>query len=135
MLCNIINLEAKQASNGNYYVNVVAQAENDPFAEELKYRMWCSEALATKLAANPPATIELRKARVEVLPFNRVDEEGVVSEKVYTHLSVVVRQLKDKDVDDATTMADKLRRQMIKDGLICDVTVDDFDGAAGDLPE
>lgn len=135
MLCSIIELVAKEAKNGNWYVNVLAQAQDDPFAEELKYRMWCSEALAAKLAATPPATIELRKVRIEVEPFRRIDKDGVVSEKVYTHLSVVVRQLKDKDVDDAEAMADKLRKQMIHDGLICDVSVDAFDGAVGDLPE
>ena len=48
MKCAIMSLEAKQAENGNWYVNILAQPEGDPFAEELKYRMWCSETLANK---------------------------------------------------------------------------------------
>ena len=74
MKCAIMSLEAKQAENGNWYVNILAQPEGDPFAEELKYRMWCSETLANKLAANAPETIELQKVRVEVTPYQKVSQ-------------------------------------------------------------
>lgn len=135
MVCNIISLEAKVASNDNHYVDVVAQAAGDPFAEELKYRMWCSEALASKLQATPPATIELRKAAIKVEPFQRVGEDGVVNEHVFNSLSVVVRQFKDQDMDDATVLVSKLRKRLLADGLITDVVEDAFDGATGELPE
>ena len=135
MLCNVINLEAKQASNENWYVNIVAQPADDAWAEELKYRMWCSEALAERLTGNKPATIELRKVSVEVAPFQRVDEYGAISDKVFDSLTVVVRQHKGEDVDDATRMANKLRLQLLDDGKIADVEVDSFAGAVGDLPD
>lgn len=135
MICSIISLVAKVATNGNHYVDVVAQAAGDPFAEELKYRMWCSEALASKLQATPPATIELRKAAIKVAPFQRVEEGGAINEHVFNSLSVVVRQFKNEDMDDAEVMANKLRRRLLADGMICDIQVDSFGGATGDLPE
>lgn len=135
MLCNVISLEAKQAQNENWYVNIVAQPADDAWAEELKYRMWCSEPLAERLTANKPATIELRKASVKVAPFQRVDECGVISDKMFESLTVVVRQHKGEDVDDAVLMANKLRLQLLNDGKIADVGVDSFAGAVGMLPE
>lgn len=135
MECTIVSLEAKQATNGNWYVNIIAQPANDPFAEELKYRMWCSEQLAAKLANKTPETIELEKVRVEVEPFQRVNEDSVVSPKVCTTLTVVCRQFKGERVDDAVAMANKLRRQLLEDGKLVNVAVDDFDGATGDIPE
>jgi hypothetical protein len=134
MKCAIMSLEAKQAENGNWYVNILAQPEGDPFAEELKYRMWCSETLANKLAANAPETIELQKVRVEVTPYQKVSEDGSISENVFTSLSVVCRQFKGEYVDEPQAMADKLRRNLLRDGLIVDVDVDPYEGATGDLP-
>lgn len=135
MKCAIMELEAKQASNGNWYVNITAQPENDPFAEELHYRMWCSEALAEKLTAKRPASIELRRVSVKVDQFQRVDEDGTIKPQVFNNLSVVVRQFQNADVDDPTVMAEKLRSSLLKDGKICDIQTDDFDGATGDIPE
>jgi hypothetical protein len=135
MLCNVISLEAKQASNENWYVNIVAQPTDDAWAEELKYRMWCSKELAERLTANKPATIELRKVSVKVSPFQRVDDDGTINDKVFDSLTVVVRQHKGEDVDDAAKMANKLRLQLLNDGKIADVEVDSFAGAVGDLPE
>ena len=74
MKCAIMELEAKQASNGNWYVNITAQPENDPFAEELHYRMWCSEALAEKLTANRPASIEATSVQQLVCSGTSVPE-------------------------------------------------------------
>lgn len=135
MLCNVISLEAKQASNENWYVNIVAQPADDAWAEELKYRMWCSEALAERLTGSKPATIELHKVSVKVAPFQRVDDEGTINDKVFDSLTVVVRQHKGEDVDDATKMANKLRNQLLSDGKVVNVEVDAFEGAVGDLPE
>lgn len=135
MLCNVISLEAKQASNENWYVNIVAQPADDAWAEELKYRMWCSEALAEKLTGNKPATIELHKVSVKVEPFQRVDDDGTINDKVFDSLTVVVRQHKGEDVDDATKMANKLRNQLLNDGKVVAVEADAFEGAVGDLPE
>lgn len=135
MLCNVISLEAKQAQNENWYVNIVAQPADDAWAEELKYRMWCSEALAEKLTGNKPATIELHKVSVKVAPFQRVDDEGTINDKVFDSLTVVVRQHKGEDVDDAVKMANKLRNQLLNDGKVVNVEVDAFEGAVGDLPE
>lgn len=135
MKCAIMELEAKQASNGNWYVNITAQPENDPFAEELHYCMWCSEALAEKLTANRPASIELRRVSVKVEQFQRVDDDGTIKPQVFNNLSVVVRQFQNADVDDPTVMAEKLRSSLLKDGKICYVQTDDFDGATGDIPE
>lgn len=143
MKCTIMSLEAKRAENGNWYVNILAQPEGDPFAEELKYRMWCSETLANKLAATAsiaallssvPETIELQKVRVEVTPYQKVSEDGSISENVFTSLSVVCRQFKGEYVDEPQAMADKLRRNLLRDGLIVDVDVDPYEGATGDLP-
>lgn len=136
MKCTIVSLEAKQAENGNWYVNILAQPEGDPFAEELKYRMWCSETLANKLAANAPETIELNRVHVEVTPYQRVSDDGAISENVFTSLSVVCRQFKGEYVDEPQAMADKLRRNLLRDGLIVDVDVDvdPYEGATGDLP-
>lgn len=128
-----MSLEAKQATNGNWYVNIVAQPQGDPFAEELKYRMWCSETLAKRLEDNVPETIELEKVRVEVTPFKRVDDEGVVGEKVCTTLTVVCRQFNGERVDDAEAMASKLRKQLLADGKLVDVEVDAFEGCVGDV--
>ena len=95
MKCAIMELEAKQASNGNWYVNITAQPENDPFAEELHYRMWCSEALAEKLTANRPASIELRRVSVKVEQFQRVDDDGTIKPHLlilsysYTPISIL----------------------------------------------
>ena len=36
MKCAIMSLEAKQAENGNWYVNILAQPEGDPFAEGME---------------------------------------------------------------------------------------------------
>lgn len=131
-----MSLEAKQATNGNWYVNILAQPQGDPFAEELKYRMWCSETLAKRLEDNVPETIELEKVRVEVTPFKRVDDEGVVGETVCTTLTVVCRQFNGERVDDAEAMASKLRKQLLADGKLVDVEVDAFEGCVGDvLPE
>lgn len=135
MLCNVISLEAKQAQNENWYVNIVAQPADDAWAEELKYRMWCSEALAEKLTSNKPATIELRKVSVKVAPFQRVDDDGTINDKVFDSLTVVVRQHKGEDVDDATKMANKFRNQLLNDGKVVAVEADAFEGAVGDLPE
>ena len=115
-------------------MNILAQPEGDPFAEELKYRMWCSETLANKLAANAPETIELQKVRVEVTPYQKVSDDGSISENVLTSLSVVCRQFKGEYVDEPQEMADKLRRNLLRDGLIVDVDVDPYEGATGDLP-
>lgn len=135
MLCNVISLEAKQAQNENWYVNIVAQPADDAWAEELKYRMWCSEALAEKLTSNKPATIELHKVSVKVEPFQRVDDDGTINDKVFDSLTVVVRQHKGEDVDDAVKMANKLRNQLLNDGKVVAVEADAFEGAVGDLPE
>ena len=136
MKCTIMSLEAKQATNGNWYVNIVAQPHGDPFAEELKYRIWCSETLAKRLEDNVPETIELERVRVEVTPFKRVDDEGVVGETVCTTLTVVCRQFNGERVDDAEAMASKLRKQLLADGKLVDVEVDAFEGCVGDvLPE
>lgn len=135
MLCNVISLEAKQASNENWYVNIVAQPADDAWAEELKYRMWCSEALAERLTANKPATIELRKASVNVAPFQRVNDDGIINDKIFDCLTVVVRQHKGEDVDDAIKMANKLRNQLLNDGKVVAVEADAFEDAVGDLPE
>lgn len=135
MLCNVISLEAKQAQNENWYVNIVAQPADDAWAEELKYRMWCSEALAEKLTGNKPATIELHKVSVKVEPFQRVDDDGTINDKVFDSLTVVVRQHKGEDVDDAVKMANKLRNQLLNDGKVVAVEADAFEGAVGDLPE
>lgn len=135
MLCNVISLEAKQAQNGNWYVNIVAQPADDAWAEELKYRMWCSEALAEKLTGNKPATIELHKVSVKVEPFQRVDDDGTINDKVFDSLTVVVRQHKGEDVDDAVKMANKLRNQLLNDGKVVAVEADAFEGAVGDLPD
>lgn len=134
MKCAIMSLEAKQAENGNWYVNILAQPEGDPFAEELKYRMWCSETLANKLAANTPETIELQKVRVDVAPYQNVSDDGSISENVFTSLSVVCRQFKGEYVDEPQAMADKLRRNLLRDGLIVEVDVDPYEGSTGDLP-
>lgn len=134
MKCTITSLEVKQAENGNWYVSILAQPEGDPFAEELKYRMWCSEALANKLAANAPETIELQKVRVEVTPYQNVSGDGFISKNVYTSLSVVCRQFKGEYVDEPRVMADKLRKNLLRDGLIVEVDVDPYEGATGDLP-
>ena len=134
MKCAIMSLEAKQAENGNWYVNILAQPEGDPFAEELKYRMWCSETLANKLAASVPETIELQKVRVDVAPYQKVSDDGDISENVFTSLSVVCRQFKGEYVDEPQAMADKLRRNLLRDGLIVEVDVDPYEGATGDLP-
>lgn len=135
MLCNVISLEAKQAQNENWYVNIVAQPADDAWAEELKYRMWCSEALAERLTANKPATIELHKVSVKVEPFQRVDDDGTINDKVFDSLTVVVRQHKGEDVDDAVKMANKLRNQLLNDGKVVTVEADAFEGAIGNLPE
>lgn len=116
-------------------MNITAQPENDPFAEELHYRMWCSEELAEKLTAKRPESIELRRVSVKVDQFQRVDEDGTIKAQVFNTLSVVVRQFQNADVDDPTVMAEKLRSSLLKDGKICDVQTDDFDGATGDIPE
>lgn len=130
-----MDLEAKQAANGNWYVNITAQPANDPFAEELHYHMWCSEALAEKLTAKRPESIELRRVSVKVDQFQRVDDDGTIKAQVFNTLSVVVRQFQNADVDDPTTLAEKLRASLLKDGRICDVQTDAFDGATGDIPE
>ena len=96
--------------------------------------MWCSETLANKLAANAPETIELQKVRVEVTPYQKVSEDGSISENVFTSLSVVCRQFKGEYVDEPQAMADKLRRNLLRDGLIVEVDVDPYEGATGDLP-
>lgn len=133
MKCTIMSLEAKQAKNGNWYVNVLAQPQGDPFAEEYNYRMWCSEALAKRLEDNVPETIELEKVRVPVNPFKRIDSEGVVGETVCTTLTVVCRQFNGEFVDDVALMAARLRQRLLDDGKLVDVEVDAFAGAEGDF--
>lgn len=135
MKCTIISLEAKVASNGNHYVNVIAQPEGDPFAEEYHYKMWCSETLASKLEAKWPDCIELRRAAVKVTPFQRVTEEGEINPYLFNVLTVVVRQFRGEDVDDPQKMADKLRSSLLREGRIVDVVEDAFEGSTGDLPE
>lgn len=135
MKCVIMSLEAKQAVNGNWYVNILAQPEGDPFAEEYHYKMWCSEALATKLEADKPGHIELRRASVRVTPFQRANEDGEISDYVFNTLSVVVRQFRGEDVDDSQKMADKLRSSLLREGRIVEVVEDAFEGSVGDLPE
>lgn len=135
MKCDVISLDKKQAENGNWYVNIVAQPSDDPWSEELKYRMWCTEALAEKLVSNPPEHIELQKVCVDVQPYNRVDDSGIVEETVFTRLTVTCRLHKDEMIDNADAMAAKLRKQLLNDGKIADVAVDEFAGAIGDLPE
>ena len=46
----------------------------------------------------------------------------------------VCRQFKGEYVDEPQAMADKLRRNLLRDGLIVDVDVDPYEGATGDLP-
>lgn len=133
MLCTVISVVAKQAENSNWYVNIVAQPENDPWSDELKYRMWCSEALAHKLEDNMPSTIELQKVTCSVEPYQRVTEDGDIEEKVFDKLSVVCRQHKGEFVDDPEGMAAKLYRQLMNDGKITAVVVDPYSGGVGDI--
>lgn len=135
MKCTIVSLEAKVASNGNHYVVILAQPEGDPFAEEYRYKMWCSEALAAKLEAKWPDCIELRRASVKVTPYQRVTEEGEVNPYLFNTLSVVVRQFRGEDVDDPEKMAEKLRSSLLREGRIVEVVEDAFEGSVGDLPE
>ena len=133
MLCTVISVVAKQAENENWFVNIVAQPENDPWSDELKYRMWCSEALAHKLEENQPATIELERVTREVKPYQRVTESGEIEDKVFDKLSAVCRKHKDEFVDDPQGMVDKLRRQLLNDDRIVDVEVDPYSGGIGDV--
>lgn len=135
MKCNVLSLEAKQAKNENWYVCVIAQPADDVWAEEWSYKMWVSESLAKKLSANKPEFIELRKAVVKVTPFQRVDDEGTINPHIFDSLTIVVRQFRGEDADDAEKMANKLRASLLKDGKIVDLTNDDFAGAMGDLPD
>lgn len=137
MICNVVSIEKKQASNGNWYVTVSAQPANDPWAEELTYRMWCSEQLADKLCTNKPNTIELARVKVDVAPFKRVTDDGEILDVVCNALTVTCRQFQGQNVDDPEVMASKLRRQLLNEGRLVDVTVDAFCGgtsAEGELP-
>lgn len=133
MLCTVISVVAKQAENSNWYVNVVAQPEDDPWSDELKYRMWCSEALAHKLEDNMPSTIELQKVTCKVEPYQRVTKDGGIEEKVFDKLSVVCRQYKGEFIDDPEGMAAKLYRQLMNDGRITTVVIDPYSGGVGDI--
>lgn len=125
-------MDAKQAKNGNWFINIVAHPNNDEWSDVIKYRMFVPEALKNKLIAKQPKTIDLEKVKVDVTPFQRVNENDEIMPTVYTTLTVVCRMAGTTRVDDAEKLATQMWKSLESEGKLCAVTVDPFDGAVGD---
>lgn len=135
MLYTIIDSAVKQAKNDNYYVEMMCEPE-DAFSEDLKYALfgtqdWCDK-LQSKIESGKIKVIELDHRRITVAAYNRVDN-GVIDPKVCSTVSVVVRQHKGKDVENAEALAAARRSKMLRDGLICEVSEDPLAGATGEV--
>ena len=140
MIYSVDAVEARQASNGNWYVVVTAHPRDDEWGESTTVVLWCSDARAEQLSANPPKTIELEKVVVDVKPYYWCDPEtGEIRSKVCDKLTVTVRCHKGERMEDPVKKAMSRRTQLLDRGDICEAEegFDDFDGCeSGDeIPE
>lgn len=140
MIYAVNAVEARQASNGNWYVIVNACPKDDPWGEEATIVLWCSEARAEQLSANPPKTIELEKVKVSVKPYYWVDTEtGEIRSNLCDKLTVTVRCHQGQFAEDPEKKALSRRQQLLDKGEICEATgaFDPFAGtqSADVLPE
>lgn len=140
MIYNVTHVEARQASNGNWYVVVNASPKDDPWGEETTVVLWCSEERAQALAANPPKTIDLEKVVVKVKPYYWVDTEtGKIRSNLCDKLTVTVRCHKGQFMEDPEKKAMSRRQQLLDKGEICEAegTFDEFAGTTSSdvIPE
>ena len=127
MICTIISCDAKVASNGNHYLDIVAQPANDPWSEPIQYRLFGPAERCAKLASNPPKTINLGRVKVTVARFMWVRDAGELSSPC-NHVAVTCRFNGDECVDDAQRLAIKYLDYLIEAGKATLCEEDAFDG-------
>ena len=140
MLYNVTNVEARQTSNGNWFIVVNAYPKDDPWGEEASVLLWATETRAKQLESDPPSVIELEKVKVSVKPYYWVDTQtNEIRSNVCDKLTVTVRCHKGQQVESAEEKALARRQQLLDAGEICEATgaFDPFAGtqSADTLPE
>ena len=127
MICTITSCDAKVASNGNHYLDIVAQPTNDPWSEPIQYRLFGPADRCAKLAATPPKTIDLGRVKANVPRFMWVRDGGALSAPCDT-VTVTCRFSGTECVDDAQRLATKYLDYLIGAGKATLCEEDAFDG-------
>lgn len=127
MICTITSCDAKVASNGNHYLDIVAQPANDPWSEPIQYRLFGAADRCAKLAENPPKTINLGRVKATVARFMWVRDGGELSSPCDS-VTVTCRFSGDECIDDAQRLAGKYLDYLIESGKATLCEEDAFDG-------
>ena len=127
MICTITSCDAKVASNGNHYLDIVAQPANDPWSEPIQYRLFGPAERCAKLAENPPKTINLGRVKATVARFMWVRDGGELSSPCNS-VTVTCRFSGDECIDDAQRLAGKYLDYLIESGKATLCEEDAFDG-------